>query len=168
MGRKKSQPRQGLTERESKMLTASLYQIIADGSTTDVFDPADFPPVTRFADLESGGRRARLDALIDSGWIGRLNPLALRVYLVYLRFGNETGISRIGAGKLARLLGRESIAGVKRARRELVRAGLLNPLDHLYSKKGGRYLVEIPSREVGAAAASHRSRNGAEIAGRIG
>lgn len=87
-----------------------------------------------------------LNALVDFGWMGRLSPTALKVYLVYLRHAAETGVSYPGNAKLAAAAGHRSKAHVRAARAELEKAGLISRVSTGGRRAGdtSRIRVAIP------------------------
>jgi len=76
--------------------------------------------------IEKGDHFARLRALVDGGWLARLTGTELAVWLVCARFETGgTGETRVSAARIARAVGHADARHVQRARRRLVRVGLL-------------------------------------------
>ncbi len=102
----------------------------------------------------------RLIAFHDNGWLGALKPIQTHVWISYLRHASPDGIAWPGATRIAKALGHTSTAHVLRARRQLVKLGLLELVKPGGGFESSRYRVcDPPLREIGAGSESAQGPN---------
>lgn len=88
----------------------------------------------------------RFNALVKGGWLGKLDPTACNVYLVYLAHADADGVAYPSNATVAAALGQKSSDHVRRARAILEKQGLLTRKSFGGTRPGdtSRFVVNVP------------------------